>query len=130
MPLESMKSGFELIAAEWVAPYGRGKTADLNFRIDRSIRNDRDYSATLALTFSNNGDGIKAFQAPPRAGSILKSPHVAPKDGYVSAKEWRQERRPDGNGNSDHFVDDERADQNYFFRVRTVLDEQGQPKSA
>jgi hypothetical protein len=130
VPFEAMKIGFDLMKADWVAPYGAGTTADLHFRVDRSIRNDRDYSATLALTFSNNGDGIRAFQAPARAGSILKSPHVAPEDGYVSAREWRQARSPGGNGKSDSFVDAERPGQNYFFRVRTVLDEHGHPKSA
>ena len=130
IPVEAMKIGFDLEMADWVAPYGAGKTADLNFRVDRNIRNDRDYSATLALTFSNNGDGIRAFQAPLRGGSILKSPHVAPEDGYASATEWRQTRSPSGTGKSDNFLDDERADQNYSFRVRTLLNERGQPKSA
>jgi hypothetical protein len=130
VPVDSAEVGFDLESSDWVAPYGAGTASDVVFRVDRIVQSDRDYSATLAVSFSNKGDGIRAFQAAEHEGSVLKSPHIAPEDGYLSAKVWRQSRNPGRRGGSDNFVEDERKDQNYFFRVRTVLGEAGQTKSA
>jgi hypothetical protein len=130
VPVDTAKVGFDLQVGDWVTPLGAGIASDLLFRADRVVQSDRDYSATLALSFSNRGDGLRAFQAAPHEGSVLKSPHIAPEDGYLSAKVWRQSRSPGRRGESDNFVEDERKDQNYIFRVRTVLDDQGRTQSA
>jgi hypothetical protein len=129
-PVEATDIGFDLELSDWVAPYGTGMIADVIFRVDRIINSERDYSSTLQLSFSNKNDGIAAFQVPPHTGSLLRSQHAAPEQGYESGKVWRQGRSPTNGGPTDTFVEDERKDQNYFFRVRTVSDGVGRIKSA
>jgi hypothetical protein len=130
IPYDGTEIGFDLQAGDWVAPSGTGDNADLILKVDRRIRSDRDYSGVLTLSFPNEKDGIKQFDANRHAGSVLLSPYVAPEEGYSRRKTWRQSRTPGDAGKSDNFTDDERPNQNYLLRVRTVLDEQGRVKSA
>jgi len=121
--------GFDLMVAEWVAPYGKGKVADLVFTLNELVpltdaENPFDY--TLTLTFANEGDGIQSVFAPPHKGSDLRLPRFAPEGGY----EAKLEKRIGRSARGQPLNTGTREDQNYFFRVRTVLDEQGRIKSA
>jgi hypothetical protein len=130
LPVEAMGVGFDLELGDWVFPYGAGKVSDFIFRVDRTITTERNYSATLQLSFSNKNDGLIEFRAPPFIGSMLKSPHTAPELGYVPLKVWRQARSPGKPGAADTFVEDVGKDQNYIFRIRTILENNGQVVSA
>jgi len=116
---ENESVGFDLVAGDWVAPYGTGLNSDLFFAVHRAIKNEREYEANVRMTFPNKGDGIVI--APPESdgGSELKTPRTAAQIGYEAERIWRYGK----SGNTESNV-------GYFFRVRTVLDEKGNIQSA
>lgn len=117
--------GYDLLAGDWVAPYGKGKTADVFFELTGYANSVKDYDTTLTISFTNALDGIQPFEA--IKGSAFRSPRKAPVDAYQSSLELRRVRKP-GQW-SPSWVDDTTGETNYFFRVRTVLDENGKIKS-
>ena len=126
IPVVSQPVGFDLNAADWVEPYGKGRVADLVFRLDAIIpisvaQEPFDYRFTVS--FSNEGDGVQSVLSEP---SALRQPRYAPESGYKPKLEKRIGRSARG----EPLNTGTREDQNYFFRVRTVLDEQGRIKSA
>ncbi len=131
IPVEREPVGFDLEAGDWIAPYGKGTTADFVFKFESKPepkvppREIPPFDVTLTLSFSNDGDGIQSVFAPPRSSSELRLPRQAPLDGYepVLVKHQHTER-----GQVPHI--DFREDQNYFFRVRTKKDAQGHIVSA
>lgn len=128
-PAPTNTYGYDLIVGDWVAPYGKGQTTDFVFQVTGYWRNVSDLDSTLTLTFVNPLDGIQQFAAPTRLrGSDLRSPREAPLDGYHSKWTWRRAWKP-GQLSPDQ-IDDTKGDSNYFFRVRTISDEQGKIKSA
>lgn len=113
--------GFDLMIGDWVAPYGTGISTDIVFtgHLDKRAKNDSDY--TLIVSFPKAGDGIQEFSVPEsEQGSELHSPHEAPAEGYKA--EWLQTktRRPGKPLQTNWDMK-----RNYFFRVRTVLDHEG-----
>ncbi len=127
MPVFGKPAGFDLMTGDWVAPYGTGVNVDIIFtaRLEKRAENDSDY--TLTVSFPNSGDGIQEFNAPPVRlgnGSVLRSAQEAPVGAYQA--EWVQvkTRRPGQPLNTNW---DE--DRNFYFRVRTVMDEKGNIKS-
>ena len=125
MPAFEVPVGFDLVIGEWVAPYGKGKTSDLVFTAHLQQRSKKDYDYELAVTFSNAEDGLQPFEAPPFYGSELKSPRLAPENGYLP--EWKQWRkRAPGKAEASNVSES----RNYLFRVRTVLDDKGKLVSA
>lgn len=129
LPQNAQAVGFDLMAGDWVAPHGKGSVADLVFTLKETIpyvRVEDPFDVTLTISFSNKGDGIQSILAPINKGSELRLPRFAPKDGYEQTlvKEIGRStaKKPINSGI--------REDQNYFFRVRTVLDDQGRIKSA
>lgn len=121
IPVVGAPVGFDLAVGDWIAPHGQGKTGDLVFKLDRRFVSKRDYTASLHIGFSNKGDGIQEIFASVDYGSELRLPHQAPEEKYVET--WD---RTDSYPNYPKV----RPDQNYFFRVRTVLDEKGNVKSS
>ncbi len=116
---ENEPVGYDLMAGDWVAPHGKGKIADMLFTVHRKIESERKYNADLKVTFPSTGDGIAIAPAEPDTGSVFKTPRTAAESGYESDRTWRYSSTagPD-------FVS------GYFLRVRTVLDEKGNVKSA
>ncbi len=112
VPIFNRPVGFDLEAGDWVAPNGKGATTDFLFTVTNS---------TIVVSFPNNGDGVQEFDEPAllqnatMGQSDLRSSHEAPAEGYQS--QFVQTNGPDLN-------------RNYYFRVRTVLDENGKVKSA
>jgi hypothetical protein len=131
IPLRDNPCGYDLIAGDWVKPYGKGSRSDIIFTLNE-IKPIRDvmqaFEYRLEITFSNKGDGLQSVLVPllPHEGSELRLPRFAPETGYES-KIVKQIGRPvDGKP----MYPSTREDQNYFFRVRTILDEHGNIKSA
>jgi hypothetical protein len=117
--------GYDLMKGDWVAPSGKGETADLIFRLDRTLggiaeNNAQIYDATLTVSFSREGDGIQSIFADPFKGSQLFMPRFAPENGYGTNMICRSYIRQDGSRGGRT-----RSDQNYFFRVRTKKDNNG-----
>jgi hypothetical protein len=126
-PVFNEPVGYDLMIGDWVGPYGKGISTDIIFtgKLDRKDRNDFDYK--LTLSFPKADDGIQEFTVPEaEKGSGLRSPHEAPTDGYGTGVVKTMSHHP-GQGAKDDMNDPNR---NYFFRVRTVKDHEGNIVSA
>jgi hypothetical protein len=117
--------GYDLMANDWVAPYGRGEHGDFLFKVDIARANaNRDYDVTLTLKFSSPGDGvIKHMTDDGHGKSLLRMPHHAPVSGYTNQLSQRHRRTPGVRNASESIKFD--PDTNYFFRVRTKHDKGG-----
>lgn len=108
--------GFDFGVGDWVAPFGHGANADIFLTEEFNKKSLTDYYFRLTASFPHKGDGIQEFAVPQAGnGSQLRSPYQAPADGYQH-----------------QFVETQRTDpnRNFFFRVRTLVDENGNIKSA
>ncbi|MFK5894079.1 MAG: Ig-like domain-containing protein [Pseudomonadota bacterium] len=129
MPGINKEYSYDLIAGDWVVPYGQGTHRDFVFKIDNNKkglitgRNEYDYS--FSLTFSNEGDGIQTYDALPVYGSHLRLPHEAPESEYQSELKQRESSIA-----TKYIHNDFPESRNYFFRIRTVMDDKGNIKSA
>jgi hypothetical protein len=126
IPKPVEKYGYDLIVGDWVAPQGKGQTADFVFAVTGHATGVKDNDSKLSISFTNPLDGIQPFV--PIKGSAFRSPREAPLDGYQDKLDLRKVRKP-GQLSPD-WIDDTKGETNYFFRVRTVLDENGKIKSA
>jgi hypothetical protein len=120
--------GFDLIEGDWVAPYGKGKQGDFIFQAERRWVSRNDFDSAIKLKFSNPNDGLVPVSVPLNQGSELRLSAIAPSDGYISELSKSLSHTP-VNGWQDNERDGNK-EQNYYLRVRTVLDEQGNVKSA
>jgi hypothetical protein len=127
---DATQVGYDLSVGDWVAPYGKGKIGDFLFRVDRNITSDRDFKAVLQLGFANPSDGLSPQPQldAKNSGSQLLLPRIATESGYVSERKWENGRSRNAAG-PDSFAKTPEVP-GYFFRVRTVLDDQGRVKSA
>jgi len=134
VPEYGKELGFDCEAADWVAPYGDGRNADLFFKVDGYYNERDDRDTTLTMSFPNEGDGFITFTGNPKQGSQLVSAHKAPEFGYIAKKKWRKARIPTEESNEFGLrftsYDDYRKDLNYYLRVQTVLDPDGDVVSA
>ena len=128
MPEEAWPVGFDLQAGDWVAPYGKGTVKDFIFTVKRTITSDRDYRVTLQLAFSNKSDGLLVLRDVKNDGSELLLPRNAAETGYDDERTWNYGRAPSESGRD--IVSKPSDVPAYFFRIRTVQDEQGRIKSA
>jgi hypothetical protein len=120
--------GFDLMVSDWVAPHGKGKKSDLMFTHTPGLRAadvNSPFDSVFTLTFANLGDGIQSRLAK-QTKRLLELPREAPAEGY----EAKLERRISWAGKGTPVQLGVREDQNYFFRVRTVLDPNGKVISA
>lgn len=117
-------AGFDLAVGDWVAPFGKGVTADFIFTGHRETNSQGGSDFKLTVSFPNPGDGLQEFSSPVyylgSRGSVLRSSEQTPADGYQAT--WIQtiSRRPGKLMESNY-----NRNRNYYFRVRTVLDHQG-----
>jgi hypothetical protein len=123
MPVFDKPAGFDLMVGDWVAPYGKGTRADILFTAHLDKRAQLDFDYKLTVNFPNKGDGIQMFSTPDNSG--LRSPYEAPDNGYQPEVVRQNNERPDK-----ILKYDNNPNGNYFFRVRTMLDENGNVKSA
>ncbi|MDP0495598.1 MAG: carboxypeptidase-like regulatory domain-containing protein [Verrucomicrobiota bacterium JB024] len=115
--------GFDLLVFDWVAPYGKGKVADITFELSGYYHSFRDKDSTLTVRFPNKGDGACAFDAITESQFI--SPYEAPANGYSPTLSYRKMTKPTDKlheWDNENTVDETR---NYAIRFRTVLDEDG-----
>jgi hypothetical protein len=119
--------GFDLMAGDWVSPYGVGKVADF---ILKGVRENHDGNSqypkgTILLSFSNPEDGMVSLKE--HGGSILVGPGVAPEGGYQNHWEfvnWKP------HPTEASLVTWDFNDEVHLFRVRTKVDESGNLISA
>ena len=122
----SKRFGYDLVVGDWVAPEGKGQTTDVFFDVSGYWKTNNDSNSILTISFPNQGDGIQPFL--PIDNSAFKSPREAPEDGYqndIELHRMRSDKLPPSN-----WIDDNNNKADYFFRVRTIVDVNGNIKSA
>jgi len=125
--------GFDLTIGDFVSPYGKGTNAQMYFTwhadyITNEFTNyfgkgtSRGKDGRMIISFPNQGDGIIEFDLPSdkkwtgfEAGSDLRSPQLAPVDGYqsqlVKTNRWNF-------GKLKSINDYDHLHKNWFFDVR------------
>ena len=128
VPVKNQEVGFDLEKADWVIPYGQGTKADFVFRIDQRYDDGNNFDCRLTLTFSNPLDGIQVIKDDGggdfNVGSRYRLSRTAPEVGYLSKLQKRNSTGSHG------YVLDMKDDNNYIFRVRSEVDENGKLKRA
>jgi hypothetical protein len=120
IPVVDETVGFDLMEGDWITPHGRGKSGDILFRVTKRVASFHNFDAELVVNFPNKGDGI-ALMADTHGGSELRSAHEAPEAGYDPSLSLLQ-----GNSKERGQYGMANEGKNYFFRIRTVLDERRQ----
>ena len=140
MPVVNTSIGFDLVAGDWVSPHGDGKESDIIFQMNcppervaervtpHGTYNITLYDVTLIIRGANDGDGFYFVPLTPIGhgpSSGLRMPREAPIEGYETSIVKRVYNSVDEPMHTD--VQD---DANYFFRVRTEKDQDGNIVSA
>lgn len=112
IPVKNQRCGFDLFKHDWIAPHGKGERADIFFNFIEKPRHEAKveifpssrhktmidvYDESLEVTFPLSFDGIQSYYAPPRPGSELRLPRLAPEDGYQSKLVRRRYLELEGN---------------------------------
>lgn len=146
--------GFDLEVSDWVAPHGKGKTADLIFQLSGQSPKpgSRLYDVRLTVAFSNPEDGFVVYDTSKHSQgySELRLPHRAPpKDGYQKtyvkrmavlehiatqedheiAERLRADGLPPLEAGTDR-IEEINPHENLFLRVRTKVNKKGEIVSA
>lgn len=126
-PSLPMPTAYDLMQGDWVAPCGKGQSTDVVFYIQskptQTATNIYGTSSilpdmTLTVTVPGDGNGLQVFYVKPYQGSHLRLPRTAPQQGYTN--HWvRRFYRP---GVNEPVQGDSRSDQNFIFRVRSVME--------
>ncbi len=126
IPVSGADIGYDLIIGDWIHPHGKGLVSDMLFHSVAEVKNDSHYRGELVVTFPRPGDGLIVIDLPERQPSPLRMPYEAPSDGYEPKRTWRSGRKynPQEMKNEEYY-DDSSNTQNYFIRVRTELDANG-----
>jgi len=126
LPEYNKKIAFDLMIGDWVGPYGKGITSDVIFEQNYTNISSWEYFSKITVSFPKNGDGIQVYTIPDaEVGSGLRSPHEAPTEGYQPELTRETSAKP---GQASKFEYD--PNRIYLFRVRTVLDHDGNIVSA
>jgi hypothetical protein len=141
-PAYNKSLGFDFEKGDWVAPYGVGRTTDmiLTYTPFENVIT----GGTCRISFTNEFDGIMEYPFDPQDRSWFKWPYDAPEAGYTNSlsryyKAYDYElnyselypndayfkNKPIHRGvkREDNAKEDEEI--NYIFRVRSVIDEDG-----
>jgi len=123
IPVLGKDVGFDLIAFDWVKPYGRGGHSDFMFNLKVMDNGGNDFEYQLSVKFTNKFDGIQAYEDINTSRSMLLLPKNAPLDGYKKELGVFLRGVKRGAGYS------WKKDRNYIFRVRSEV-ENGKLKKA
>ncbi len=126
MPVAEKWVGFDLEKAEFTAPYGNGKFSDLRFRMSSIKTTNNGLVSTsgqgkLEFSFSEEHDGFLFEEEGFLSNSRLKMPHIAPEYGYQKLLVRNEKSYTNSNV---------KLNAGMFFRVRSVVDEDGSLESA
>ncbi|WP_207061704.1 hypothetical protein [Motiliproteus sp. SC1-56] len=127
LPMLNRPIGYDLMAGDWVVPFGQGTTADLVFTLEKSYQSRGSWKYKLSLGFANPDDGVIPVRASTSSGSQLLLAHHAPIEGYRSEYFWGKEMKMSSYGTAvrSDFGELQTDDLNFYFRVRSQRDEHG-----
>ena len=85
-PENATEAGFDMMAGDWVEPYGKGETADFFVQKERIATNETEH-VSAALVFRGDGNGayiaqkvpnefMSAYNADPEAVYVQTFPHI------------------------------------------------------
>lgn len=126
--------GYDLLEGYMVAPYGKGKVADMEFNWKLTIVNTdgggwiRDNDTLFEVRLTNCVDGIcrgvPDGSANGHIGSLFRSAYEAPESGYTNCISYYSRTR-----GMNRDTNDDQHDL-YYFRIRTQTNEFGQVTNA
>jgi hypothetical protein len=126
VPAKGVDVGYDLVVGDWIAPYGRGRIADIVFHGEGVLKDNRNYRGKLTVTFPGQGNGLIQLEVPQPQSSPLRMPYEAPADGYESERVWRAVRKYNPQTmENEEYVNDSSKTGNFFIRVRAELDAEG-----
>lgn len=120
IPVFEKGVGYDFEKGDWVVPYGKGIISDMIFSFSGKFIDYGDREEALAISFSNEKDGILEYVSDTVQVSELRLPHEAPLDGYLNKLTLEKYIKPSGRKNMKIA-----QGQNYIFRVRSVVDKDG-----
>jgi len=123
IPVMNEPCGYDFEIGDWVAPHGAGNTTDIIFNLTGTYPSPNQFDAVLEVTFPNEGDGLVPFDGKFKVGSRLRSDYLAPENGYLPKLALGKKAEP-GQTNAEWQIESQPGE-NYYFRVRTVLDAKG-----
>jgi len=117
--------GFDFLVGDWVAPHGKGVTADMLYVYEEERTDKANYDLKRTLAFPDSGNGC--YMKKKEEFSTLMSDHEARLGNYSSNSVLRIVRK-DGN----YVVRETRISENDYliFRTRSQYDEKGNLVSA
>jgi hypothetical protein len=123
--------GFDLQVNDWVAPHGSGIHPDFIFQASRRWVNHGDYSSNVAIAFHGSTDGIQMTRKDIASKSYLRTPQIAPENGYEATWSFKREVNQ-AKGHYIGFFDlpDTNERDDYIFRVRSKIDDRGRIMAA
>ena len=123
MPVLGNPCGYDLEKGDWVAPYGKGLTSDLIFKVRRDFEDVFNFTVEAEVTFAQTSDGLVRMFAPAVGQySSFRWERFAPEAGYTAPHAIRFINRDPRSGKNPELSFDmtKGHEQGYFFRVRTV----------
>ena len=127
IPVFGKPVGFDLLMGDWVIPHGKGKVSDLVFTLQLEYRGVMDYDGNLTIEMPRDGDGFVGISVSEKCyQSDFILPRYAPENGYKPAIEMIKHVGP-GTPTSDVST---MMEEDFFIRVRTVKDKNGNIKEA
>jgi len=124
-----MPVGYDLLLKDWMPPYGNGKIEDVIITLKRNeAKKAGNPAATVEYIFTGHGNGVCAI---PQifAESILPTPHQAPENGYENNQRLYTESIIYA-GPGSRTQQSNLEGNNFFFRIRTKYDDEGNIISA
>jgi hypothetical protein len=129
IPALDMNYGYDLMLASPLPPLGIGKSADFYFKVVGDYTDRSAHDLKMIISFPNEHDGFVEFDTPQREsmaeshmdGSAYVSSYLAPESGYVNQM-VRVSRKSLTDGKA---VTDNNPHKNFYFRVRTSVDNKG-----
>lgn len=127
IPVWNRWIGFDLERFDWLSPYGRGVSNDVQLRFGSEIKDQYfDFKFSMEVSFTNN-PCAGAYICKKSKGSDLEWPEHADTNGvFVSEYRFSHESRLDGAKVVNTLTDDSVL----VFRTRTRVDEDGKLLSA
>jgi hypothetical protein len=121
VPVLGKHCGYDLEIGDWVAPYGKGLTADFIFTVNKNMKNESNFDTKGELTFSDSLNGLQpAAISEITSNSIFRWPRQAPENGYEAEFHLRYTLSVDS-GTMVRSFKPRTEWEGYFFRVRSTV---------
>jgi hypothetical protein len=113
--------GYDLEKGDWVAPHGSGMISDLVFTCTNSYVSFSEAETNCDIAFSNIQDGLQEYRFDAKNQSLYKWPFEAPENGYAikNLNKWMSVKP------KEEYKSNYQEKLNYLFRVRSVVDQNG-----